>query len=195
MKKMLCAVLFASALTCGAAAQGFYFDIGMGMGFPTTKVDGDNMKDDFGGSGIMEIGLDLGLKAGYGPFGGIPLYVVGEFGGMGHRFDDGADYVQFNSYLAGGGVIFYPIPLLQLAGSIGYSWTGNQSSLGSMANGNGFAWNVSIAADWGKRKHAALVGIKIGGSTNTLSTSVKQNMLHVGAFFRYAFRNKPAKKQ
>jgi len=119
--------------------------------------------------------VDLSIKAGYGPFDTIPLYVVGETGGIGHRIYDRSNYIQFNSYIIGLGVIFYPVPLIQLGSSIGSSFVANQnnmSELGEMYRSkNGFAWNISAAIDIGKSNHGCLIGVKYFYAYNTLEVS------------------------
>jgi hypothetical protein len=176
-----------------ANAQGFYFDIGIGVGGAWTKIDGHDTSTLFSDSSVTEIGVDFGLKAGYGPIANIPLYIVGTIGGVGHRFDDGSDYIQFNSYIIGPGVIFYPIPLIQLAGSIGLSWVSNQTSLPMIFynSRSGFAGDISVAVDLGRGNHGCLIGLKYFGAINTLETSgVEQNSSGLCVFVRYTFRHK-----
>jgi hypothetical protein len=174
-----------------ASAQGFYFDTGIGIGKAWTVVDGDDMSDTLDPD--TEIGVDFGLKAGYGPIANIPLYIAGTIGGMGHRLAASSDYIQFNSYIIGPSVIFYPIPLIQLAGSIGYSFTANQTSLPLTMYGSkgGFAGDISIALDFGRGRSGCLLGLKYFGAVNTLQTSeVNQNSSGLFVFARYAYRHK-----
>jgi len=172
-------------------AQGFYFDIGIGFGGAVTKLNGIDVSSSVGN--VTEIGVDLGLKAGYGPIADMPLYAVGTIGGIGHRMDDGGDYLQFNSYIIGVGVIFYPIPLIQIAGSIGFSFVGNQTSLPMVmykSNG-GFAGDISVAVDLGKKNHGCLIGIRYFGALNELEISgAEQSTSYFGIFVRYTYRNK-----
>jgi hypothetical protein len=189
--------LFGVALfVCGSlalSAQGFYFDIGLGFGKAWTVVNGydivKELKSD--GTNINESAVDLGLKAGYGPFGNIPLYVVGELGGIGHRIYDSSNYIQFNSYIIGPGVIFYPIPLVQLGLSIGYSYVGNQTDIPyyTMYNSkNGFAWNISAAVDLGKGNHGCLIGIKYFNANNKLEISnADEKSSLIGIFIKYIY--------
>ena len=138
--------------------------------------------------------VDIGLKAGYGPFGNIPLYIVGELGGMGHRIDINSNYIQFNSYIIGTGVIFYPIPLIQLGLSVGYSFVSNVTDIPwFIANGSksGFAWNISAAVDLGKGKHGCLIGLRYFNANNTLKTSNEvEKASMIGIFVKYAYRKK-----
>ncbi|MCL2185557.1 MAG: porin family protein [Treponema sp.] len=193
MKKFLIlGFLIAIALT-SVNAQGLYFDAGIGVGLPTTKLSGTKVS--FSSANFTEIGYDLGLKVGFGPIVGLPLYAVGAFGFTGHRFSDSAnDHITFNSFLLGGGVIFYPIPLIQVAGSIGYSFVANDTSIPGFTfykSEGGFAYEVSVAADLGFGNSGILLGAKYFGAINTLETSkVKQDQSYIGVFVRYALRNK-----
>jgi len=198
MKKSLILVVFFICTSLAVSAQGFYFDIGLGFGKAWTIVDGDDFVKELksAGADFHEMAIDLSLKAGYGPFGTIPLYVVGEVGGIGHRIYDSSDYIQFNSYIIGPGVIFYLIHLIQLASSIGYSFVANQNNmaeLGEMYKSKyGFAWNISAAIDLGKRNHGCLIGVKYFYTNNTLevSNAVEQASM-IGIFVKYAYRKKP----
>jgi len=177
-------------------AQGFYFDVGLGLGKGWTKVDGYDMVDGLKSAGVSvsELAFELGLKAGYGPFGNIPLYVVGEFGGFGHRIYDSTGYLQFNSYIIGPGVIFYPVSLIQLGLSMGYSFTSNQTDIPGLSIDNskgGFAWNISAALDFGKKNNGCLLGVKYFNANNKLKTSnVDEKASMFGIFIKYAYRNK-----
>ncbi|QQO07749.1 hypothetical protein [Breznakiella homolactica] len=195
MKKLAIMTVLLTVLSFTVCAQGLYFDIGLGFGKAWTKVDGEDFSDSFKSTGVDldELGIDLGLKLGYGPFGRIPLYIAAELSGVGHRFYDSSDYIQFNSYLIGGGIIFYPIRLIQIAGSFGYSFVSNDSSLGlSMYDSKGgFAGNVSVALDIGRNNHGLLIGAKFTGTSNTLEVSdVKMNTYMIGLFVKYAYRHK-----
>jgi hypothetical protein len=196
MKKGL---VFVALFVCGSlalSAQGFYFDIGLGFGKAWTVVDGYDIAKELKSvdSNINELAIDLGLKAGYGPFGNVPLYVVGELGGIGHRIYDSSDYIQFNSYIIGPGVIFYPIPLIQLGLSIGYSFVANQTDIPGYLlydSKGGFAWNISAAVDLGKGNHGCLIGIKYFNANNILETSnVDEKSSFIGVFVKYTYRKK-----
>ena len=195
MKKFFIVGILFTLVLFSANAQRFYFDIGLGIGKAWTKIDGTDISDSFKSAGVnfSEIGVDFGLKAGYGPAFNIPIYITGVLTGVGHRLSFNSNYVQFNSYLIGPGVIFYPIPNLQIAGSIGYSWTGNTSSyLTNMYKSQGgFAGDISIAYDLGKGNHGCLLGLRYFGSSNKLEVSnAKQSMSVLSVFARYTFRQK-----
>jgi hypothetical protein len=192
MKKSMILVFFLFFVTLAVYAQGFYFDIGLGLGKGWTKIDGNDVMDL--STDLSEMAVDIGLKAGYGPLGTIPLYIVGELGGIGHRIYDSYNYMQFNSYIIGPGVLFYPIPLIQFGLSIGYSYIANVTDIPGIIFYNsksGFAWNISAAVDLGKNNHGCLIGIKYFNANNTLETSnVVENASMVGIFVKYTYRHK-----
>ena len=71
MKKAILLALILGFACFTVSAQGFYFDIGIGFGQGTTKVDDMDASDFW--KPEMELGLDMGLKLGYSPF-NFPLY-------------------------------------------------------------------------------------------------------------------------
>jgi len=185
-----------------ASAQGLYFDAGFGVGPGTTKFDGKDFVDlikSLGGNVSSDIGVDIGFKFGYGPIAGSPIYVVGVFNGIGHRIDESSDYVQFNSYLIGPGIILYPASPIQLGASIGTSWVANTTNISGLEfydSDGGFAWDISAAVDLGNDKHACLLGVKYFGAHNTLKVSkVKQESSVISIFVRYAFRHKNGRRE
>jgi hypothetical protein len=197
MKKVLLAGLFFMAAVLSTHGIGLYFDAGIGVGPAWTTVDGDDFVEAITKSGTPdEFALDLGLKLGLGPFDTIPIYITGVIGGIGHRISDSEDnYYQMNAYLVGPGVIFYPMPSMQIAASLGYSFVGNESSFTEKKymykSKGGFAGDISVAFDLGAGNHGLLAGIRFFGATNTLETSgTVQNSLMISLFVRYAFRHK-----
>lgn len=198
MKKILIVSLLLTGLAFSVSAKGFYFDIGLGVGGGTTKIDDQDVGDLFNSSDVINLAVDLGLKAGYGPFGDIPLYVVGELGGVGHRFQDSYNYIQINSYIIGAGVVFYPIRLIQLAGTIGYSNIVNRTDVPGVIfydGKGGIAWDVSAAVDFGKRNHGFLLGLRYFGASNTIEVSNAKQISNVfTVFVKYAFRHKIEKQ-
>ena len=114
-------------------AQGFYLDIGAGYGFGGFGVhfgtlremgftdDYENINNTNGGS------YELGFKIGYAPIENIPLYFVGLIGHTSYNHDSA---LEFFSNIYGLEIIYYPIPLLQLAGSIGFSTVSNRNGYG-----------------------------------------------------------------
>jgi hypothetical protein len=130
---------------------------------------------------------------GYGPFGKVPIYVIGELGAMIHRFSKDSDRIDLISFIFGPGIIYYPIPLIQLGTSIGISWVNNSTNLPVefYKSESGVAANISAAIDLGKRNHGCLIGLKYFYSTNRLEVSnVDQVSQMVSIFVKYAYRKK-----
>ncbi|MBN2509529.1 MAG: hypothetical protein JXB03_04600 [Spirochaetales bacterium] len=179
-------VLFAVSLP--VLGQGLYFDIGVGAGLGTLKLDGT----EFENYDLNEKAVDIGMKLGCGPIAGMPVYVAAALEGMGHRFSDDYNYIQFNSYVAGPSLIVYPFPHFQIAATAGYSFTANDSDIGEMYNSeSGFGGSVSAAMDIGSNKHGLLVGAKYYLSITTLEESgAEQHMSLMALFVRYAYRTK-----
>jgi hypothetical protein len=201
-KKCFALLIIIFGIALPLAAQGFYFDIGMGIGGGWTKVDGHDVKGVLSDAGYdpSSLAVSLGLKAGYGPFGSVPLYLVGAFNGMGHRLYDGGSYIQFNSYMIGPGLIFYPGKNLQLAADLGFSWTGNTTNVDGYYVYNsahaGFAWDISAAVDVGSDSNGCLIGLRYFGSSNTLKTSgAKELSSSLTFFIRYAHRKRVSKQR
>jgi hypothetical protein len=200
MKRVIILGIFSVITALSVSAQSFYFDIGIGFGKGWTEIEGYDVVDTaasrafgFTGNFVYDLAADIGLRAGCGPFGNIPLYVVGELAGMGHRVYDEFNYIQFNSYIIGPGVIFYPIPLIQLGFSVGPSFIKNQTDFPMLLydSKGGFAWDVSAAIDLGKRNHGFLIGLKYFAAYNILEISnadVNSSMLSI--FIKYAYRHK-----
>jgi hypothetical protein len=197
VKKILIAGLLCITAAFSTHAIGLYLDGGIGFGVAWTLMDGKDFVDEVTVKGTAdEFALDLGAKIGLGPFDTIPIYIVGVFGGMGHRIDfNNGDY-QLDAYLVGPGIIYYPMPSMQIAASLGYSWISNETSfsdsdVGDYDSKGGFAGDVSIAFDLGMGNHAFLGGLRFFGATNTLKTvGVKQDSFLISFFLRYAFRHK-----
>jgi hypothetical protein len=183
-------------------AQGFYFDVGLGVGYAWTLADGENIADKIKSEGfyVEEERIspaDFSLKAGYGPIGNLPLYTVVEMEQSTHsvRFWDEYDssYIFISSNLIGPGVLFYPIPFIQLGSSLGISFVRNklEGSQQLPKSKVGFAWNISAAADLGKYKHGCLIGIKYFISSHTLETDINQRNSMIAVFVKYTYRHKP----
>jgi len=180
--------------------RGLYFDIGLGFGTGSTKINGHDMYDELNDyfSSEMKIYVTI-FKLGYGPIGNHPIYAVMELGGMGHRISDASsgDWIQFNSYIFGPGIIFYPIPLIQLGASAGLSFAANSASDSRMISGaeegsGGFAYNISAAVDLGGGNHGLLLGVQYFSATSELKQAkVDQESQFIGFFIKYAYRHKP----
>lgn len=192
MKRLLIVITMLAITSVTAYSQGLYFDIGAGVGSATTKFDGHDFSKDVDSS-VDEIGIGLGVRIGYGPIGNYPIYIVGDISGTGHRFEDDYNYVQFNTYLIGPGIIFYPIPLLHLGVSFGYSFVKNQTDLPIqfLDSKSGYAGSIYSAIDLGKGNHGCLLGVMYTKSINTLETTeAEQESSLFAVFIRYAYRRK-----
>jgi len=192
MKKIGFAGIFVCLTIFSLSSQSLYFDIGLGSGFASTTIDGEDFSDSMGSS-VTETSVDMGFKLGYGPIAGKPLYIVAELSSLGHRFSDSSNYIQFNSYLIGPGIVYYPVPAFQIAASAGYSYVANDSDFGITFydSKGGLAGNISAALDLGKKNHGCLLGVRYAVTLNTLETSeVEQKTSMVSAFIKYAYRQK-----
>ena len=163
--KILTFIIF-FILSSFVSAQGFYLDAGLGVDYNLTTIiyDDEHIKN----SNFSYMGFNFGFKAGYGPFSDIPIYFV-----VGYENIYGP---------IGLGVIFYPIPLIQLGTSLG------------LTIDMGFAWDISTAVELGKNNHGVLIGLKYWG----LSQEYKEHGYYgdrtvnnaFGIFFKYVYRNR-----
>lgn len=155
-----------------AAANSFavYFDIGLGLGGTSTSVGGKSVGDACGN--CSELSVDLGLRVG----GQIneQFWIAGEFGGVGNRYYDSENYMQFNTYMLGPSFIYYPAEHGQLFGTVGYAWTGNITDIPDfyLYNGSGFALALGGGYNFGT-DNGALLGAKLFFSSVTLEESHK----------------------
>jgi hypothetical protein len=196
MKKILLAGLIFSAASFSSHGLGFYFDAGIGFGPAWTELNGKDWVKIVTGQGTPdEFALDLGLKIGAGPFSSMPVYIAGVLGGMGHKISDSHDnYYQIDSYLLGPSILFYPMPFLQIAASLGFSFVSVDTSFSENwpDSETGFAWDISVAYDAGLAgKHGVLLGLKFFSAANTLENSgddINSSMLSI--FVRYAFHQR-----
>jgi hypothetical protein len=189
--------LFAVALAVAVvgavpASAGMYIDGGIGVGGAGTSLkyqSYDFIKELKDASGVDEVAVEVGIKAGFGPIAGLPLYVVGDFSGIGHRFYDSYNYAQFNSYLIGPGAVYYPIESVQVAASVGYSFAAVATDVNGLEfdGSGGFAYSLSGAYEW----KGLLVGLKLFGASNKVDMeSVKFDMgsTFFGVFLRYVVK-------
>ena len=217
MRKLFILGLFFVSLS--AYAQGFYLDIGLGMGVKQWTNIGDNDINNvlnLTGSGIKSAhSAFAGLKAGYGPFDNIPLYFVLELTGVLNAVSDngenrgmGVFWNNYYSIMAGPGVIFYPFTFIQIGSSICYASTYSTSQLQvrliyedivSYNTGwmSGLAWNVSLAFDPGilwKGNHSVLLGVNYYYLNNVFKQAGFNgwNSSWIGIFLKYTYRKKPA---
>jgi len=174
-----------------AQVKEYYVEAGFGAGVGFTSLDGTDFSKLITGS-VSDFAIEFAIKGGMGLFDGLPLYATIEYGGIGHMFFDNRDYIQFNSYLLGPGLMYYPIPQLQLAASVGYSFTANSANDGIVDNSSsGIAWNLSAGYEIGEGRRRALVGLKYINTYNELDkTKVTMNSSAVCVFVRYVWRNR-----
>jgi hypothetical protein len=194
MKKFVFLCIFVFIAPLFIWAQGFYFDAGFNYGMSISDFDYDRVYDDgtfpfkWRGDGFR---ASLELKAGYGPFGNIPAYVVAH-GEIGYTNFVSGDEIRGG---IGTGVLFYPWRLLQLGASIGVNWMGNYLPYNSLGEAfdigekidrdlevdphSGFAWNISAALDIGKKNHGILLGLNYFGAFNKFSYSYSVNESHL----------------
>ena len=196
MKKYSMLLLLYVGIIFTISAQKFYFDIGPGLGLGMTKIDGNNVADQFEPFGKIDQDIfSVGLGAGYKYFNHIPLFFIGEIVMVNNDLDGDNNNPVFGTFIStliGPRVVYYPVPLVQLGVSFGYSLAyGGSSGLNNYGIddynhfGSGIAWNISSAVDLGRGRHGWLIGLKYFHSITTLGQS---NMF--GIFTKYAFRNK-----
>jgi hypothetical protein len=216
MKKLVFLCVFVFTAPMFIWAQGFYFDIGINLdlGRQANYVyeqvyDGGEFP--FAGHYVNGIVLpgNLELKAGYGPFGNIPVYVVA-YGKLFSGFNLGQN-------TTGVGVLFYPWRLLQLGASIGINWMENSLPYKNLLSNKyrdheidsppGFALDLSAALDFGKKNHGFLLGLSYFGTFNKFSYSYSGMDKYTGPYtgkgngtkqtsvfailLKYAYRKKP----
>lgn len=164
-----------------------YVDAGLGYGGASTEID-DKSVDKILCDDCNEIAVTFGVRVG----GQITerFWIAGQLTGLGHRYYDSDAYVQFNSYLFGPSFIYYPVDHFHLSGSIGLSWTANQTDLDlDMYDGTGAAIEFTAAYDTGVRGHGALIGMKLFSSSNELKESEKDlSMVGVTLFIAYVHK-------
>jgi hypothetical protein len=174
-----------------SASAGFYFDTGMGYGygFATEQWEPSwgywsNTEEDKERY-VPRIGFDMGAKIGGGSS-KIGLFFVCEFSMVAPLMVPYAvgDAV---SYMLGPGIIFYPIKNLQLGSSYG------ASSHAGIGGGDGYAYNFSVAYDFGDRDHGVLLGIKYYSANDEYEDSYeihKMKSSMIGMFVKYVYKRK-----
>jgi hypothetical protein len=163
------ALLVFIILSSFAYAQGFYLDVGLGVDYNLTTII--NNDEYIKNSNFSYIGFNFGFKAGYGPFSSMPVYLV-----VGYENIYGP---------IGLGVVFYPIPLIQLGSSFGFTID------------MGFAWDTSAAIELGRSNHGLLIGLKYWGLTQDYKEFgyYGDRMVNnaFGMFFKYVYKHKVKK--
>jgi len=166
IKIKILAFLNISILSSFVYAQGFYLDAGFGVDYNLTTIIYDD--EHINNSDFSYMGINIGFKAGYGPFNNTPVYFV-----VGYENIYGP---------IGLGAVFYPIPLIQLGASLG------------LTIDMGFAWDISTAIELGRSNHGVLIGLKYWGLTREYKEfgyygdRMANNAL--GIFFKYVYRKK-----
>jgi hypothetical protein len=180
-------LLAASMVLAMPAYAGFYFDAGVGFGIGsyseeyTETYQYSNPHISTSGLGF---GYGLGLRIGGGLSNvGSGLFFVGEAN------LEIIDHLIFNSnsnsLMVGPGIIFYPIRNLQLGTSFGVS-----SIKGEHENSyDGYAYNLSVAYDFGKSNHGLLLGASYYG-TGGKEDGNEIKISKISVFVKYAFRRK-----
>ena|GEM_PF-1898344 len=222
MKKLIGFWILFTITLFSISAQGFYFDIGLGTGYSigsssrfSLGIDENYLETNYTTYEIGDIhgfGLfDLGFKIGYGPNENLPIYFVATLGQYIYEIDfkytsdyssssnAGSDY---RTYIFGLGIIYYPIPLLQLSGSLGFSTVANsmgpitirnnidEHSLPVYGSKRGFAYELSLAIDLGRGYNGGLIGLKYFNSINTLENGAALMFHNFGIFARYVYRQR-----
>jgi hypothetical protein len=213
MKK---SVIFAALFICislTVSAQGLYLDVGAGFGQAWTRLNGQNALEVLNAEGLHagQMGISMSFKAGHGPVADMPLYIVAELAMISHALEleymsgyrDQQGYgtysLSLDSAIIGPGIIYYPISLIQLGASAGFSFVANTNKLPNShfqeltyRSKGGFAWNVSAALDFGSKNHGCLVGAQFFNAINGLQmTNITQNAFLLGIFVKYSYRHKP----
>ena len=197
MKKCFFLAFLVLSLSLPIMAQGFYFDVGLGLGTGWTSIDGNDFEKELekAGADVSSFSYNFNLKAGYGPFKRVPLFIVGSTGFFAHRIFDKNNYIEFNTYLFGAGLVLYPIKWVQLASGVGISIGVNETDMKYTTlyntEGFGYVWDVSLAFDIGGRKHGCLLGANYITSFNTLEvTELDINSSAFAVFIKYVIRNR-----
>jgi hypothetical protein len=92
--------------------------------------------------------------------------------------------------MIGPGLILYPARNLQLGASVGFALL-SSSGYYSSSEVSGYAYNLSVAYDFGKRNHGFLIGLKYynaSGDDSYYGHEMKSST--IGVFAKYAFRKK-----
>ena len=182
MKKI---ILFLIFMTIPSFA--IYVDVGVGVGGASTEIEDVDVEDI-----ICRDCDDMAITFGFRIGGQVSerVWVAGELSGLGHRFYDSDNYIQFNSYLLGPSVIFYPVNHLHLSGSLGIAWTANDTDIRGidLNDGTGAAIALTAAFDTGIHD-GALIGIRLFSSDVELEKS-KKDLSSVGLTFFIAYAHK-----
>ena len=182
MKKLVIVFIFIIFLSMPIFAQGYYFDIGINnIGANITVIESNGH--------FSLLGYGLGLIAGFGPLDNMPIYIVGEI--------SASVRPVVNLFFGGAGIIYYPVTLIQLGLTLGFSIPIINHGDDPNVYSNGFGWNISAAFDLGKNNHGCLIGLKYSGALlNDPIKTTDTTMLttDLGIFLKYAYRKKVSKQ-
>jgi hypothetical protein len=166
MKTFIISVLFFAA----TSFAGFYMDIvSLGIGGASTSFDGENFDDSCVGCDQMALDLSGSIGGGWDR-----LYIVGTFAMFANRFDDSGNYIQFNHYILGPGIVFYPVRFFQVGASIGFSWVADQSDIVDFYDSRmGFGTSINAAFDVGNNYVAGLFGVRFNYSSVPIGSTTQ----------------------
>jgi hypothetical protein len=157
MKFFLILLILLFVLTFSMPAQSIYFDLGIGSR------------------------VGMGIKTGIGPISNLPIYFVGDLS-TASLVRDNRDYG--NGFL-GLGAIFYPIQLIQLGLSLGYT-----PIIHKYGEKGSFGMSSSLAFDIGGRNYGILIGTKV-----FISVHGNLQISGSGLFIGFASRERVARKK
>jgi hypothetical protein len=159
MKRLMMLLVFlAAGLTAFAQTEtwnrGFYFDIGIGIGYGGIIYSGESgtQVKDLRDDDFYWVTLAVAVSLGWAVM--EKLYVTGSFTGYYDRFSKAIDYKQFDTSLYGLGIKLYPLSsgqYLQLGADLGVAnarlETSINSSIHTVKSGPGFGMKISAAYD------------------------------------------------
>ena len=182
MRKIALIVILLAAVNSFAV----YFNAGFGVGSASTAIDGDDF--DKRCENCSNIGVMLDFRVG----GQVSdrFWVAGVFECVGNRYSNSDAFIQFNSYLFGPSVIFYPVDHFHLSAALGMSWTANDTDARGLDlyDGTGFAYSLTVGFDAGEH-NGPLVGLKIYGSSVELEHSKKDlSTTAIGLFVAFVHK-------
>jgi hypothetical protein len=169
LKKELCMKKILILVLALFSAQAFavYVEAGLGVGGASTSADGESFGDYC--EGCSSFAVNVGVRVG-GPV-MDNLFIAGELSGTGDRYFDKGGYVQFNSYIFGPSVAYYPLKQLHLSASLGFAWSRNSSSMPvRFLNGTGFGGTATVAYHIGDH-NGTLLGARFAATSVTLEKS------------------------
>ena len=182
MKKIIAILILLASVNSFA----IYFDIGLGFGGASAEVD--NMEVEDMCLDCDELAVLLNLRVGTKV--AERVWMACAIEGLGDRYYDSQAFIQFNTYLFGLSVIFYPIEHFHLSGSVGVAYTGNDTDLPGLYvyDGSGWAFSLTTAYDTGINT-GALIGAKLFSSSVTLDESnADLSSLGFGIFIAFVMK-------